>query len=152
MPTTRSSFKQGNAASKGVKNKPGRPPNWAKMALRDILMDAKSGEGESSSLRDEAIVALQKCLKATTPDGAPSSVMLNAAKCILGVTDAADMHVGEDDAPSEIEITVRYKGGLEAVAGNLPTYAPRRPEKDSGRSKPVQRDSVRAKVRKNDPR
>lgn len=152
MGVQRTQFKKENKASQGVKNKPGRPPNWAKMALREILMDAKSGESQESSLRDEAIVALQKCLKATTPDGAPSSVMLNSAKCILGVTDAADMHVGDEEAPSEIEITVRYKGGLEATAGNLPTYAPRRPTENPGRVKSIQRDPVRTKVRKNDPR
>jgi hypothetical protein len=133
MATRETKFKKGNTASRGVKKKPGRPPNFAKMALRDVLLH--DGEENNQSLRDEALAALRRCLVATNMDGSPSSVQLNAAKLVLQVTDAVDMHVTDEEEPDQITVTVEYGGGLERKQKDLPTYAPRRPVENTARGK-----------------
>lgn len=159
MPRTETSFKAGNKVSQGVRNKPGRPPDIATMALRDFLRHEEENE---ESVRTEAIQLVRAALRARDVLGHPNATALNAAKLVVQVTDPEDMNVREQAVSGDVVVTIEYVGGPAPDISRLPRYgpppaiadgvAPSGPDGDPLLGQAVQRRKVRSKVRKNNAR
>lgn len=155
MARSTTTFTEGNTAAKGHKGGGGRPPNYAKLALKEAMLATIDGESDGTSLRVLAIEKLRPLLDAVDLQGVPAPVALQTAKMILSVTDPDAMGVKrqtDNDAP--LAITIEFVGavGFDPRSTFAPASPAPRPVENLAGKEAVQRSPVRTKVRKDNPR